>query len=68
MRSTEDFILVLLQNVDPRTHIRSVLFGVVRNSPFHGKKNARQFSSQFLLRIADIAEPVSLVESRAIQS
>src|SRR6266436_8728388 len=68
MRSAEDFVLILLQNVNPRAHIRGVLLGVVRNSPLRGQKNAGQLSSQFLLRVADIAEPVRLVESRAIQA
>ncbi len=52
MRCAEDFILVLLQNVDPRADVSRVLFGIVRNSPLRGEKHAGQFSSQFLLRVA----------------
>jgi hypothetical protein len=36
MGSAKDFMLVLLQEIDPRAHIRGVLLGVVRNSSFRG--------------------------------
>ena len=68
MCGAEDFILVLLQNVDPRAHIRGVLLGVMRDSPLCGQKNARQLRAQLLLGVGDIAESVRLVESRAIQA
>src|SRR5260370_29248003 len=67
IRSAEDFILVLLQNVDPRADIRGVLLGVMWNSSFRSQKHARQLSPQLLLRIADIAEPVGVGEGSAIQ-
>src|SRR5438128_358582 len=38
------------------------------NSPFRSQKHAGQFSSQFLLGVADIAEPMGLGERGTIQS
>src|SRR5262249_39840488 len=67
MRSVENFILVLLQHVDPRAHICGMLVGVVWNSSLRGQNNAGQLSSQYLLGVTDIAEPVGLVEGCAIQ-
>src|SRR5438552_1146760 len=67
MRGAEDFVFVLLQNLDPPADVSRVLPGVVRNTPLRCQKNDRQLSAQLLLGVADIAEPVRLVESRAIQ-
>ena len=67
MRGAEDFILVLLQNVDPRAHIRGVLLGVVRDTAVSGEKDAGKFRPEFFLGIARIAESVAFVERLPIQ-
>ena len=68
LRCAEDLIFVVLERFDPRTDIRSMIGGIVRNSPFCCKKNAGQLRPQLLLRVVLIPKALAGIESFPIQS
>src|SRR5712691_8844366 len=68
LRCAEDLVFIVLERLDPRSNIGSVIGRIVWDSPFRSKKNAGQFRTQFLFRVVLIAKVLTGVESFPIQS
>ena len=67
MGRTEDLVLVLLQSLDPRTHVRGVMRWIVGHSDFGSNKDARQLGTKFFFRVIQIAESIGFVQGRALE-
>src|SRR4051812_6665203 len=68
MSGAEDLILVLLQNLNPRSNVGGVVLGVVWYTLFCCDENAGELGTKFLLRVVGVAKSVVVVQGVAIQT
>ena len=62
MGRAEDFVLVLLQDLDPRAHVCGVLVRIVGYAALDGHKDTGQLCTQLFFRVIDIPETVGFGE------
>ena len=68
MGGTEDFVLVLLQRLDPGVHVCGVLLRIVGDTALGGHKDTGQLRTQLFFRVIDIPETVGFGERGPIQA
>src|SRR5690606_28473137 len=63
----EDLVFVVLEGLDPRGDVGSMLLWIVGNTFLRGEEHAGQFRSKLLLRVVGVAEAVAFVEGLAVE-
>jgi hypothetical protein len=68
MGGAENFVLVLLQRLDPGPYVCGVLLRVVGDTALGGHKDTGQLRTQLFFRVVDIPETVGFGERGPIQA
>src|SRR5437660_509158 len=67
MSGPEDFVFVVVKSLNPRSDVRRVIGGFMRNSAFGCDEDAGELGTKLLACVVEIAEAVRIVKCGPIE-